>query len=156
MQMSTYLPPSATQWEEVLTFRDLPILSETRDSLRLALRDPQVSFETLVPIAERDPALCWHLLQSAITQNPGCQEQLSGAYSCLSLLGMQELVRLVKSLPTIDKDSTRQSEQLYRQALYTAHMAGCLAAQWASVKGASTKIATGHPCWLIPFYGPGC
>lgn len=141
MQMSTYLPPSATQWEEVLTFRDLPILSETRDSLRLALRDPQVSFETLVPIAERDPALCWHLLQSAITQNPGCQEQLSGAYSCLSLLGMQELVRLVKSLPTIDKDSTRQSEQLYRQALYTAHMAGCLAAQWASVKGASTKMA---------------
>lgn len=149
MQMSANPPlsttpwktPSARQWEEVMTFRDLPILAETRDSLKTALRDPQVSFETLAPIAERDPALCWHLLQSATTQNPGCQEQLTGASNCLSLLGMQELVRLVKHLPTIDKHSQNQNEQLYRQALYTAHMAGCLAAQWASVKGTPTRLA---------------
>ena len=54
---------------------------------------------------------------------------------------MQELVRLIKSLPIIEKNTTIQTEQLYRQALYTAHMAGCLAAQWASVKGTSTKMA---------------
>lgn len=141
LSTTPWSPPSARQWEEIMTFRDLPILSETRDSLRQALRDPQVSFEALVPIAESDPALCWHLLQSAIQQNPNCQEQLTGAYSCLSLLGMQELVRLVKHLPTIEKNTTIQAEQLYRQALYTAHMAGCLAAQWASVKGTPTKMA---------------
>lgn len=141
MQNSAPHPPTAAQWEAVLAFRDLPILSETRDALRRELKNPQVSFESLVPIAESDPALCWHLLQSAVTQNPECREQIHGAYNCLSLLGMQELVQLVKQLPVIDKRSEDSSEVVYRQALYTAHMAGCLAAQWASAKGTPTSTA---------------
>jgi len=141
MQHPAPQTPSAAQWEAVLTFRELPILAETRNALRQELRDPQVSFDTLVPIAERDPALCWHLLQAATTQNPDCREQLTGAYSCLSLLGMQELVRLVKQLPVIDRKADDKGSKLYRQALYTAHMAGCLAAQWASAKGLPTGMA---------------
>ena len=141
MQHPAPQTPSAAQWEAVLTFRELPILAETRNALRHELRDPQVSFDTLVPIAERDPALCWHLLQAATTQNPDCREQLTGAYSCLSLLGMQELVRLVKQLPVIDRKADDKGSKLYRQALYTAHMAGCLAAQWASAKGQPTGMA---------------
>ena len=58
MQNSALQTPSAAQWEAVLAFRDLPILKETRDALRVELKNPQVSFESLVPVAERDPALC--------------------------------------------------------------------------------------------------
>ena len=133
--------PTAAQWEAVMTFRDLPILTETRDHLRRALKDPQVSFESLAPLAERDPALCWHLLQAATQQNPDCREQLNGAYSCLSLLGMQALVKLVKQLPVVEAAPTSVHHQRYRQALYTAHLAGCLAAQWASIRGTHTGMA---------------
>ena len=141
MQNSALQTPSAAQWEAVLAFRDLPILKETRDALRVELRNPQVSFESLVPVAERDPALCWHLLQKAVNHNPGCREQIHGVYNCLSLLGMQELIILVKKLPVIEDHPEDASQKVYRQALYTAHMAGCLAAQWASAKGTPTSTA---------------
>lgn len=141
MQNSALQTPSAAQWEAVLAFRDLPILKETRDALRSELKSPQVSFESLVPIAERDPALCWHLLQKAVAHNPGCREQIHGVYNCLSLLGMQELIVLVKKLPVIEDHPEDASQKVYRQALYTAHMAGCLAAQWASAKGTPTSTA---------------
>jgi len=141
MQNSALQTPSAAQWEAVLAFRDLPILKETRDALRVELKNPQVSFESLVPLAERDPALCWHLLQKAVSHNPGCREQIHGVYNCLSLLGMQELIILVKKLPVIEDHPEDASQEVYRQALYTAHMAGCLAAQWASAKGTPTSTA---------------
>ena len=141
MQNSALQTPSAAQWEAVLAFRDLPILKETRDALRVELKNPQVSFESLVPVAERDPALCWHLLQKAVNHNPGCREQIHGVYNCLSLLGMQELIILVKKLPVIEDHPEDASQKVYRQALYTAHMAGCLAAQWASAKGTPTSTA---------------
>ena len=95
MTQTTFTHPSASQWEEVLAFTDFPILQETREQLRLHLKNPQVSFDELIHIVDRDPALCWHLLQAATQQNPDCREQLSGALSCLSLLGMQELVLAV-------------------------------------------------------------
>ena len=141
MQNSALQTPSAAQWEAVLAFRDLPILKETRDALRVELKNPQVSFESLVPVAERDPALCWHLLQKAVSHNPGCREQIHGVYNCLALLGMQELIILVKKLPVIEDHPHDASQKVYRQALYTAHMAGCLAAQWASAKGTPTSTA---------------
>lgn len=141
MQNSALQTPSAAQWEAVLAFRDLPILKETRDALRVELKKPQVSFESLVPVAERDPALCWHLLQKAVSHNPGCREQIHGVYNCLSLLGMQELIILVKKLPVIEDHPEDASQKVYRQALYTSHMAGCLAAQWASAKGTPTSTA---------------
>lgn len=141
MQNSALQTPSAAQWEAVLAFRDLPILKETRDALRVELKNPQVSFESLVPVAERDPALCWHLLQKAVSHNPGCREQIHGVYNCLSLLGMQELIILVKKLPVIEDHPEDASQEVYRQALYTSHMAGCLAAQWASAKGTPTSTA---------------
>ena len=141
MQNSALQTPSAAQWEAVLAFRDLPILKETRDALRIELKNPQVSFESLVPVAERDPALCWHLLQKAVSHNPGCREQIHGVYNCLALLGMQELIILVKKLPVIEDHPQDASQKVYRQALYTAHMAGCLAAQWASAKGTPTSTA---------------
>ena len=141
MQNSALQTPSAAQWEAVLAFRDLPILKETRDALRVELKNPQVSFGSLVPVAERDPALCWHLLQKAVNHNPGCREQIHGVYNCLSLLGMQELIILVKKLPVIEDHPEDASQKVYRQALYTAHMAGCLAAQWASAKGTPTSTA---------------
>ena len=141
MQNAALQIPTAAQWEAVLAFRAMPILQNTRDALRRELQNPQVSFDSLVPIAERDPALCWHLLQRAVSHNPGCREQIHGVYNCLSLLGMQELVTLVKNLPTVGDQPEDPSEKMYQQALYTAHMAGCLAAQWASAKGAPTNTA---------------
>lgn len=141
MQNTELQIPTAAQWEAVLAFRAMPILQDTRTALRRELRNPQVSFDSLVPIAERDPALCWHLLQRAVSHNPGCREQIHSVYNCLSLLGMHELVTLIKNLPTVDEQPKDPSEKIYQQALFTAHMAGCLAAQWASAKGAPTNTA---------------
>ncbi|WP_320820568.1 HDOD domain-containing protein [Thalassolituus sp.] len=144
MTQTTFTHPSAGQWEEVLAFTDFPILQETREQLRLHLKNPQVSFDDLILVVDRDPALCWHLLQVATQQNPDCRDQLSGALSCLSLLGMQELVRLVKHLKVVAPNSEDEGDRLYRQALTTACLAGNLAAQWAKDKG---TCAPGYAQW---------
>lgn len=144
MTQTTFTHPSANQWEEVLAFTDFPILQETREQLRLHLKNPQVSFDDLIHIVDRDPALCWHLLQAATQQNPDSREQLSGALSCLSLIGMQELIRLVKNLKVVVANSEDEGDRLYRQALITACLAGNLAAQWAKDKG---TCAPGYAQW---------
>jgi hypothetical protein len=144
MTQISFTHPSASQWGEILAFTDFPILQETREQLRLHLKNPQVNFDDLIHIVDKDPALCWHLLQAASQQHPDSKEQLSGALSCLSLLGMQELVRLVKHLKVVALASEDEGDRLYRQALITACLAGNLAARWAKDKG---TCAPGYAQW---------
>ncbi|WP_430460182.1 hypothetical protein ACQUQU_13285 [Thalassolituus sp. LLYu03] len=128
-------PPAAALWQEAGALRDFPILEETRALIRQKLQSKRVSFDDLAPSVERDPALCLNLLQQAADQNPDCLSQISGAASCLSLLGMQELVRLMKHLPVVEPDTTDPQQLYYRRALQTAHFAGNLAAWWTTIKG---------------------
>jgi hypothetical protein len=128
-------PAPARLWSEAGKQRDFPILEETRDLVRHALKSKKVSFDHVAPAIERDAALCLNLLQVAADQNPECLPQISGAASCLSLLGMQELVRLMKHLPVVERGTTDTSEQLYRAVIHTAGFAGNLAASWAQVRG---------------------
>lgn len=137
-KQSTGSQHSEKHWQEVLNFRDLPILAETRDALRPKMKETQVCFDSLTPIIEQDPALCWHLLQETVSRNPDSKEQLTNARSCISLLGMKNFVALVKRLRVIDRQPKIYSEQVYRQALCTSHMAGCLAAQWAAARHAGS------------------
>ncbi|WP_420589692.1 HDOD domain-containing protein [Bacterioplanoides sp.] len=155
MTQLSLVPPSATSWKAVKEFRDFPILAESRDRVRKQMRSNQVNFDDLSKVVEQDPALCLHLLMSAVSQNPDCREQISGAASCLSLLGMQELVRLIKQLPVVTANSESRQHQLYRRALHCSGMAGELAAQWAASKGSSSvsyarwsTMLTAAPMWL--------
>jgi len=119
---------SKQDWDAVLKCTTLPILEETRSRLHSLLRDKQVTFNDLAPEIERDPALCLQIQRLAVQINPETLQQISGAANCLSLIGMQELVRLVKQLPVVTADSDDAGEQAYRSALITASMAGTLAA----------------------------
>lgn len=155
MTQLSLVPPSAASWKAVKAFRDFPILAETRDRVRKQMRSHQVNFDDLSKVVEQDPALCLHLLMSVVSQNPDCREQISGAASCLSLLGMQELVRLIKHLPVVSADSESRQQQLYRRALHCSDMAGELAAFWAASKGSSSvnyarwsAMLTTAPLWL--------
>lgn len=119
------------------------------------MQSSQVNFEDLGKIVERDPALCLHLMKTAVEHNPECREQISGAASCLSLLGMQELVKLIKHLPVVEKAPADRQLQLYRRALHTAELAGELAAHWAASKGSSSEsyarwsaMLTSAPVWI--------
>ncbi len=128
-------PFNRQQQDTVFAVGPLPILEETRTRLHARLRDRQITFNDLAPEVERDPALCLQLQRLAVEQNPDCLEQISGAANCLSLLGMQELVRLVKQLPVITTDTLDEGEQAYRTALQNAALAGRLAALWTQQKG---------------------
>lgn len=110
-------------------------MEETRTRIRHKLQSSKVSFDDLAPLIEHDPALCLNMLQRAVKLNPDCQNHISGAASCLSLIGMQELVRLMKSLPAVRADSDDPQQLLYLRALQTAHLAGNLAAWWTQIKG---------------------
>ena len=147
--------PPAELWQTLAACHDFPILEESRQRIRQQMHNRSVSFEDLAGSIERDPALCLHLLRLSVERHPGCNEQISGAASCLSLLGMQELVRLIKNLPVVSADTEDSRQQLYRRALLTAQLAGNLAAEWATVKGNpsvnyarwSTTL-TSAPLWL--------
>ena len=128
-------PPPAALWQQLREQKEFPILEETRTRIRTQMQSSRVSFDELAPSIEKDPALCLNLQLLAASQRPESLEQISGAASCLSLLGMQELVRLMKHLPVVPADPDEPALALYRRALLTAAFAGNLAAHWAQIKG---------------------
>ena len=133
----TYLSikPPADLWKTVRATTVFPILEETRQRIRSKMQSQRVSFDELAPSIERDPAMCLNLLLLAARQRPESVAQISGAASCLSLLGMQDLVRLVKQLPVVESTTDDPQQIAYRRALLTAQFAGNLAASWAQIKG---------------------
>lgn len=136
---SQFVPPAdyraVPEWKQLLTRPEFPILEETRNRVHHAMRDRQVNFQDLAPVVERDAALCLNLQLLTVKHNPECRHQISGAANCLSLLGMQELVKLVKRLPVISADTRDPRELAYRTALHNAHLASQIAAWWTSQKG---------------------
>lgn len=141
MQTQASIQTPTEHWETVLGFRQLPILAETRQALQKKLKSPSLTFSSLTPVIEKDPALCWHLLQVAAEQNPDCREQLHSAAGCLSLVGLQSLVKLVKNAPVVSASTQDENEQAYRHALCTAHLAGTLAAIWAKPRAGGNASA---------------
>ncbi len=135
----TSLPFGKQDWDAALKTNSLPILEETRSRLHTLLRDKQVNFNDLAPEVEKDPALCLQIQRLAVQLNPEAIQQISGAANCLSLLGMQELVRLVKQLPVVSASSEDPAEQAYRAALITSSMAGTIAALMTHHKGNNSE-----------------
>lgn len=147
--------PPAELWKTLAACHDFPVLEESKQRIHQQMHNRSVSFEDLATSVEQDPALCLHLLRLSVERHPGCNEQISGAASCLSLLGMQELVRLIKHLPIVSAGTDDHKQQLYRRALLTAQLAGNLAAVWAASKGNTSvsyarwsAMLTSAPLWL--------
>ncbi len=147
--------PPAALWQTLADCHDFPVLEESRQRIRQQMHNRSVSFDDLASSVERDPALCLHLLRLSVERHPGCNEQISGAASCLSLLGMQELVKLMKQLPVVSADTKDPASQRYRNALLTAQLAGNLATVWAASKGNTSvsyarwsTMLTSAPLWL--------
>jgi hypothetical protein len=130
----TVCQPDADAWSDVEDFRDFPILASTRQSFRRLLSKANLSFDGLANIAEQDPAICLHMLLRIAKSNPKSLLQVSSAAGCISLLGMEGVVQLVKQLPLVSEHSTRRSEKNYVAMLHTAALAGRLAGQWAKLK----------------------
>lgn len=130
----TVCQPDADAWSDVEDFRDFPILTSTRKAFRSLLGKANLSFDGLANIAEQDPAVCLHMLLRIAKRNPKSVEQISTAAGCISLLGMEEVVLLVKKLPVVREHSSRSSERNYVAMLHTAALAGRLAGQWAKLK----------------------
>lgn len=126
--------PNADDWSDIQEFRHFPILASTRKSFRQMLSKTSLSFDGLAEIAECDPAICLHMLLRIAKRNPASLQQISSAAGCISLLGMEEVVRLVKQLPVLSESAKTRSERNYVASLHTAALAGSLAGQWAKFK----------------------
>ncbi|GGY46487.1 hypothetical protein GCM10011297_19160 [Bacterioplanes sanyensis] len=125
-------------WQDFSPIDELPILAESRQRIRRQMQSNRANYQDLAVYVEADPALCLHLLHETVRQNPDCTNQITGATGCLSLLGMKELVHLVKHLPTVEANSGDNQLRLYRRCLHTAQFAGELAAHWTSQKGSGS------------------
>ena len=130
----TVCQPDADAWSDVEDFRDFPILARTRKAFRNLLGKASLSFDGLANIAEQDPAVCLHMLLRIAKRSPKSLEQISSAAGCISLLGMEDVVLLVKQLPIVHEHSIRSSERNYVAMLHTAALAGRLAGHWAKLK----------------------
>jgi hypothetical protein len=132
--------PAKDYWQDsrgaaaTKTFHKLPILASTRRAMRRQLKKTSLSFDSLAALAERDPAICLHMLLRIAERNPESVRQISSASSCIGLLGMEEVVKLVKSLPVVDEHSTDRRLRNYVATLHSAALAGRLAAHWAAAK----------------------
>ncbi|HCM04646.1 MAG TPA: hypothetical protein DIC30_01420 [Oceanospirillales bacterium] len=130
----TACQPDTDAWSDVEDFCDFPILASTRRSFRALLGKASLSFDSLAEIAEQDPAVCLHMLIRIGKRNPSSLDQISTAAGCISLLGMEDVVSLVKQLPVVHEHSALRSERNYVAMLHTAALAGRLAGHWAKLK----------------------
>jgi hypothetical protein len=130
----TYSMPDSEDWQSILKFKQFPLLPSTRKAFQLLMRKASLSFDGLAKIAEQDPAICLHMLLRIKQRNPASLEQINTAAGCISLLGMEEVVKLVKHLPVLEAHPKSRSERNYMAMLHTAVLAGRIAAQWAKFK----------------------
>lgn len=153
--------PNKDQWpgtknsKQPIDLSGLPILASTRKAMRQQLRKTSLSFESLAALAERDPAVCLHMLTDIGKRNPASLEQISSASGCISLLGMQEVVKLVKALPVVDEYAKDSRYRHYVGSLHSAALAGTLAAKWSANKPGITEhqaqwsaMLASAPFWL--------
>jgi hypothetical protein len=126
--------PDADDWRKILEFKQFPLLPSTRKAFQNLMQKTHLSFDNLAAIAEQDPAICLHMLLRIKQKNPDSLGQIHTAASCISLLGMEEVVALVKHIPTLDTSPKSRSARNYMALLNTAVLAGRLAAQWAKIK----------------------
>lgn len=151
----THALPNAEDWQMIMRFHNLPILPSTRKAFQQLMRKASLSFDNLAKIAEQDPAICLHMLLRIHNRSPGSLDQISTAAGCISLLGMEEVVRLVKQLPVLASMPKSRSERNYMESLHCSVLAGKIAAQWAHFKPGlnqhqaqwATMLASA-PLWL--------
>ncbi|MGK0247337.1 MAG: hypothetical protein ACI910_000059 [Oleispira sp.] len=133
----TYSLPDADDWQKIRAFQQFPVLPSTRKAFQQLMQKTNLNFDDLAAIAEQDPAICLHMLLRIKQLNPSRLEQIYTAAGCISLLGMEEVVKLVKHIPTLDSSPKSRSARNYMALLNTALLAGRIAAQWAKIKPGS-------------------
>lgn len=130
----THLFPSKENWVQIQEFKKFPILPSTRKSFQQLLHRASLSFDGLAKVAEQDPAICLHMLLHIKDQTPDSLGKINTAAGCISLLGMENVVKLVKSLPVLDAYPKKRSERNYMNTLHSAVLAGRLASRWSQFK----------------------
>jgi hypothetical protein len=130
----TYTRPDAEDWQNIQKFQQFPLLPSTRKSFQQLMRKASLSFDGLAKVAEQDPAICLHMLLRIKQRHPASLEQIHTAAGCISLLGMEEVVKLVKQLPVLEASPKSRPARNYMAMLHTAVLAGKIAAQWAQFK----------------------
>lgn len=126
--------PDTEDWQSALKFQQFPLLPSTRKAFQLLMKKASLSFDGLAKIAEQDPAICLHMLLCIKQRHPASLEQIHTAAGCISLLGMEEVVKLVKHLPVLEVAPKSRSARNYMAMLHTSVLAGRIAAQWAQFK----------------------
>ena len=130
----TYKMPDAEDWQNILKFQQFPLLPSTRKAFQQLMKKASLSFDGLADIAEQDPAICLHLLLHIKERNPSSLDHINTAAGCISLLGMEEVVNIVKQLPALSFSPKNRYERNYMGMLHTAVLAGRIAAEWAESK----------------------
>jgi hypothetical protein len=129
-----YSQPNAEDWQKIQEFQRFPLLPSTQIALQQLMPKNHVSFDALTTIVEQDPAICLHMLLRIKHRNPASLEQINTATGCISLLGIEEVVKLIEHLPILDSVPKNRSTRNYMALLNTAVLAGHIAAKWAKTK----------------------
>lgn len=147
------------QWQSAQIYEPLPIFASTREALRRALSSRQVHFDLLADIANKDPALCWHLQRRVSQKSEQQAQKIYSAYQCFALLGMQESVDLIKHLPVIDEQNEQSkayldqlhialfSAQLVQKLAYTTEPSKAQSLHWHTLLA---RAPLWHLSWLYP------
>lgn len=130
----THTLPNTNDWIHIKEFKNFPILSSTREAFQKLMHKTSLSFDSLAKIAEQDPAICLHMLLHIKTQSPDSLDKINTAAGCISLLGMENVVKLVKSLHVLDANPKSRSERNYMHSLHCAILAGRIASRWSQFK----------------------
>lgn len=152
-------PRGVSAWLKQVQNTPLPILKTSVRNLNNQIKAGDALADLALTI-ERDPALCLHLALEANRvsheENPDLESDILSLNHVLTILGMQGIVRVIRSIPTIKLNTRSTYEKAYLQAQSNSLFAAHLCEEWAQKAhaGSSEKmkwsaLLAGAPYWAM-------
>ena len=127
-------PLGLKKWIEKLTWQDLPVFPNTGRQLLREVGAANISLAKLAQRVLSDPILCFHVLKEANKLNHNKENEINNIEHCVTMLGLQRVQRLAKTLPVMKYRHKSSIDRNYVQAIIRSIFAAHIAKHWAELK----------------------
>jgi len=153
-------PLGLKKWIEKLTWQELPVFPNTGKQLLREVGSANISLAKLSQRVLSDPVLCLHILKEANKLNQNKENEINNIEHCVTLLGLQRVQRLAKTLPVMKYRHKSSVDRNYVQSIIRSLFAAHIAKHWAELKhyGSSSEafiagLLYGVASWALWRFG---
>ncbi len=156
--MSTpFQPKGLDAWLDILDHSLLPVIPATAKVLGRMMKDPDVSLYDIGTLIGQDPVMTVHLIREVnrafAKKSAGT---LTNVHHCISLLGLDRVMLLIKQFKAIKGDPNNARDMTYLRAIMQSLHAAEQAKAWNKLKRQASPehvylstLMAGVPMWCL-------